>query len=313
MKAIRKNGTTYEVKFVNDFDLFLLSYDLREGTKRNWYGQKASIKIDGDWYPCSTEDFGTYDDSVPAVKLSRKAQNAIGVNSTKTCYIALDGNPEKEWQSFFDSVMDDIRQKANTARFSYIEIYNGYILRGDSSIDSQYLSFNDKAIKMLNAFNALTFDNQLLFTDDFEGHDTVYRINVSDADKLFNLAAPELRKIEEMRKQKEIKDKKMKEMKENIANGAIYFHCESAPHDVDLSETFLTRPCPNSGSFTLEHRLSEDKFNLIKKYGTYYDSEFLDDCDMFFSSPGWRFGKDALNVLLREGYRVFVDFCELTK
>ena len=131
-------------------------------------------------------------------------------------------------------------------------------------------------------------------------------------DKLFELAGPKLKEIEEKREERRRKEEKIRRVKEAIENGAISFHCESAPHDEDLSEAILTRPCPNSGFFTLTHRIPAEVFSKIKKFGVYYDDDFLEECDMFWSAPGWRFGKEAIETFLRDNFKVFVDYEEVS-
>ena len=150
------------------------------------------------------------------------------------------------------------------------------------------------------------------FTSKFEGHDTTYRIDGTNIDKLFELAGPKLKEIEAKREERRRKEEKIRRVKEAIEKGAISFYCESAPHNEDLSEVILTRPCPNSGSFTLTHRIPAEVFSKIKKFGVYYDYDFLEECDMFWSAPGWRFGKEAIETLLRDNFKVFVDYEEVS-
>ena len=150
------------------------------------------------------------------------------------------------------------------------------------------------------------------FTSKFEGYDTTYRIDETNVNKLFELAGPKLKEIEAKREEKRRKEEKLKRVKEAVENGAISFHCESAPHNEDLSEVVLTRPCPNSGSFILTHRIPAEVFSKIKKFGVYYDHDFLDECDMFWSAPGWRFGKEAIETLLRDNFKLFGDYEEVS-
>lgn len=102
-------------------------------------------------------------------------------------------------------------------------------------------------------------------------------------------------KIRERMKIEVACDEKIK----NIKNGAIYFTMESAPHDADLSNIILNSPAPSSGSFTLDHRVSESVFNQIKPFARYYSAEYIEDCDMFGSEPGWRFGIEAVRLLAK--------------
>ena len=98
----------------------------------------------------------------------------------------------------------------------------------------------------------------------------------------------------------------------NIEAGAIYFHCESAPHDEDLSGVILNRPAPNGGLFILTHRVPADIFNQIKPFGAYWDRDWLEECDMFTAEPGWRFSAKAVQELARTN-RVFVNGKEIEK
>lgn len=52
--------------------------------------------------------------------------------------------------------------------------------------------------------------------------------------------------------------------------------------------------------------------DAIKEFGVYWDDEFLDECDMFFSAPGWRFTYHAIDRLRELNHRVFVDYVEVT-
>ena len=108
----------------------------------------------------------------------------------------------------------------------------------------------------------------------------------------------------------EDRKRKEDEKRQNIESGCIYFHCESSPHTEDLSKVILNRPAPNGGSFTIQHRVSDSLFSRIKSFGRYYNAEFLEDCDMFTSSPGWRFSEKAVNELLKTN-KVFIDNIEV--
>lgn len=116
--------------------------------------------------------------------------------------------------------------------------------------------------------------------------------------------------VAEKLKEIEIVENKASEKQANIESGCIYFHCESAPHDEDLSKVILNSPAPNNGSFTLDHRISETLFSRISQFGSYYSAEFLEDCDMFGSAPGWRFSKEAIEELMKTN-RVFIDNIEV--
>lgn len=101
-------------------------------------------------------------------------------------------------------------------------------------------------------------------------------------------------------------EEKSKIFKRNIEEGCIYFKCESLPISKD-DKTIYANPVSKDGSFRLINQLDNSLFSSIKEFGRYYDKEFLDDMDMFYSDSGWRFGKQAIETLLQNGKRVFVD------
>lgn len=313
MKAITKSGTVYDVKFRNNrtlMELFHIEHD--DDTMKKWFFFGALINISGEWHHCSFEKKYIDDKLTPVVELSDSAEKALNLDTSKTVFIRLDSIPEEEFEIFYKDLIQPIKEKANALEFTYIDITHNYICGSDCKDDFRYLNFNDKALKILDAFNALDdFDDRMNFTSKFEGYDTTYRIG-TNIDKLFELAGPKLKEIEAKREERRRKEEKIRRVKEAIKNGAISFHCESAPHDEDLSEAILTRPCPNSGSFTLTHRVPAEVFSKIKKFGVYYDHDFFEECDMFWSVPGWRFGKEAIDTLLRDNFKVFVDYEEVS-
>lgn len=314
MKAITKSGTVYDVKFWNNrrlMELFHMEHD--DDTMKKWFFFGALINISGEWYHCFFEKKYINDKLTPCVRLSDSAKKALNLDTSKEVFIRLDSIPEKEFQTFYKSLIQSTKEKANALEFTYIEITHNYIYASDCKDDHLYLYFNDKALRILDAFNALDdFDDRMNFTSKFEGYDTTYRIDETNVNKLFELAGPKLKEIEAKREERRRKEEKIRRVKEAIENGAISFHCESAPHDEDLSEVILTRPCPNSGTFTLTHRIPAEVFSKIKKFGVYYDHDFLEECDMFWSVPGWRFGKEAIETLLRDNFKVFVDYEEVS-
>lgn len=46
---------------------------------------------------------------------------------------------------------------------------------------------------------------------------------------------------------------------------------------------------------------------------TYWSEDFLEECDMFFTSPGWRIHADGLSILRRGGYEIEIDTIEAQK
>lgn len=314
MKAITKSGTVYDVKFRNNrslMELFHFEHDEDAIVKWNFFG--ALINISSEWYHCYFENKYINDKLTPCVRLSNPAKIALNLDTSKVVFIRLDSIPEEEFKIFYKDLIQSTKEKAKALEFTYIEITHNYIYGSDCSDDHLYLYFNDKALRILDAFNALdNFEDRMNFTSKFEGYDTTYRIDKTNVNKLFELAGPKLKEIEVRREERRRKEEKIRRVKEAVKNGAISFHCESAPHDEDLSEVILTRPCPNSGSFTLTHRIPAEVFSKIKKFGVYYDSDFLEECDMFWSAPGWRFRKEAIETLLHDNFRVFVDYEEVS-
>lgn len=316
MKAITKNGISYDVKFHWNkhriFQLYRYTYD---DNPPKWYDFSGLIQIAEKWYNCEPTNLWLNDSPVPCVRLSSEAKKALNIeNIKKTIYIRLDSDPTEEFQVFFDKLIQSVRKMANSLKFTYINIAYGHICGSDCDEDYLFLHFNDKALSILNAFNALeNWEDEIKFTSHFEEYGTTYHIDASNINELFELAAPKLKVIEERKEEERRKREKIRIVQEAVKNGAVSFRCESAPHDEDLSEVILTRPCPNSGSFVLTHRIAPEVFTKIKKYGVYYDADFLEECDMFFSAPGWRFGKEAIETLLKDGYKVFVDCNEVVK
>ena len=310
MKAITKSGTVYDVKFRNTKDPFCLYLCERDGRTLSWQNFGGLINISGKWYHCLMKAGISNNEVIPAVCLCQDAKDALGLNTEKSICIRLDSTPKEEFDAFYGEMLKSIKEKAKEMSFTYIEFTDDFICGSDCAGKCDYLYFNEKALIILNAFKAIEkFEDRLKFTSCFEGHDTTYRVDSTNMDKLFALAAPKLKEIEERKKKKIIKNEKIRRVKEAVENGAISFHCESAPHDEDLSEVILTRPCPNSGLFTLTHRVPAEVFSKIKKFGVYYVDDFLEECDMFWSAPGWRFRKEAIETLLRDNFKVFVD-CE---
>lgn len=53
-------------------------------------------------------------------------------------------------------------------------------------------------------------------------------------------------------------------------------------------------------------------FTALKSAGkvTYWSEDFLEECDMFFTSPGWRIHADGLSILRQRGYEIEIDTIE---
>lgn len=315
MKAITKDGTSYEVKFTNTLNLTDLYYFECDDRKFGWYNKfGALIKISDKWYDCQPRLKYLNGKDTPYVCLGPSAKEALNINTQKNVSIFLDSIPKEEFDEFYNDLIQSVKEKANALIFTYIEITHNFICKSDCEEDCGYLYFNEKALGILKAFNALEkFEDRLKFTSLFEGIDTVYRIDATNEKLLFTLATPKLKEIEERKEKKRKRDEKIRRVKEAIENGAVSFCCESSPHEEDLSEVILTRPCPNAGLFVLTHSVSSEVFFKIKKFGVYYDRDFLEECDMFSAIPGWRFGKEAIETLLDDNVKVFVDYEEVVR
>lgn len=213
--------------------------------------------------------------------------------------------------------------EANEASFTYVKIRHSIysesneIVDWDSSLDEEYTDLNEIASELLLTFTLAWKANKdevskyIIPGDSVVDYMFTYTVKISDMDRLSEIAKPERKKYEEELKQQEFLEKRKAERDKNIEDGAIYFHCESKPHNEDLSNVILARPCPNGGSFILTHRIDKSVFDSIKEFGVYWDEDFLEDCDMFNSIPGWRFTYHAIEKLRKQNHRVFVDYVEI--
>lgn len=179
MKAITKSGTVYDVKFWNNrrlMELFHMEHD--DDAIVKWFHFGALINISGEWYHCHPEVRYIDDKLTPYVSLSRSAIQALKIDTPKSVLIRLDSIPEEEFTTFYKDLIQSTKEKANALDFTYIEITHNYVCGSDCKDDHQYLYFNDKALRILDAFNALdNFDDRMNFTSKFEGYDTTYRID----------------------------------------------------------------------------------------------------------------------------------------
>lgn len=306
MKAISQHYGTFEVRFSTPslFTLKRLStYDRFECSGL----VNAEMNIKGAWYPVELKYTMVKENRIPIAVLGSTAAEALGVkyDYNKEPAIRLDKDYDEDYKSFIAELVKGARAKANTCDFSEVHImtYCGIvsIVGWDADEDNNLAFFNDQAREILDTFtDAYKVDCHKVSTyfwdkKAYNADDKYFIVNKQDLQMLKEMAAPELKRQQQA-----------KERRENIANGAIYFKCESQPHDEDLTGMVLTRPCPQSGTFTLTHQIDATDFEKIKKYGRYYDAEFLEDCDMFYAAPGWRFGVQAVEELAKD-HRVFVD------
>jgi hypothetical protein len=80
----------------------------------------------------------------------------------------------------------------------------------------------------------------------------------------------------------------------------IQVYCESKPHNRDLSNVILNRPASNGGSFLIPTAIPKNIVLKIKSANAcrYLSAEDLEDFDMFYSAPGWRYTTEAIQILL---------------
>lgn len=80
---------------------------------------------------------------------------------------------------------------------------------------------------------------------------------------------------------------------------------EVEPHAIDTKGMLLNRPAPNGGSFIINQRIDRNLWDQMKAAGaTYLSADDLEDFDMFNSEPGWRYGMNAIKVLINAGQAI---------
>lgn len=320
MKAITKDGKSYDVRF----KIFNIKTFFFHAHKDQWWNNTAEICVDGNWYHCTVAAHWDKDTEYPVVSLGKEASEVLGVEYSfmRRTRIKLSDFPKEEWQKFFSTSMQRLLEDANKIQFNKIEVRQyasseWYFCNWDSNDNLFYANYNEKATDLKLSFACAYKANRgamdkYIKKDSLDGYMFTYSISLEDIDELNEIGKEEKKKVEERKKKQAWLDERIAEMRKNIKNGAVYFHCESAPHDEDLSNVILARPCPNDGSFTLMHHIEKDKFNLIKEFGVYWDADFLEDCDMFFSAPGWRFTYHAIETLRKHNIRTFIDYREIS-
>lgn len=320
MKAITKDGRTFEVRFQKvDVDRFGHLFC----RQKHWDQNNTEILINGKWFASETVRGYVEKEEVPGIWLFQGAEKVLGIDDEwlRIPFIRLDKEPKEEWEKFYKDTEKTFQEEANKASFTKIIIrHHGdefYIEDWDSPMNKEYARFNTEASKMFLSFSLADQANEKFMfryakrPEDTSQHSFVWTISKDDMEIIDKIAEPMREEYERKKKKEAWLDERIEKMGKNIAEGAIYFRCESAPHEEDLSKLILTRPCPNEGSFILCQRVSKDIFALIKRFGVYYDAEFLEDCDMFNSDTGWRFTYQAIDTLRKLGYRVFVDYVEI--
>lgn len=321
MKAITKTNREFEVRFC---ELNLSRFRDAARQPERYYDKYAMILIKGNWYRCNITFRYIDNILVDFVELSSKeACNALNVKyeflrpTLIRVYPNSGTSIAKEWADNYSKSLKKIQAEADSIEFNTLKINciggDFYVYAWDGNADRCYAEFNSQAKEMLLSLCLAYYagegklDKYVTTTPFFKD----WTIKKSDIARINEIAAPVREKYETNLRRKEFEKKQKSEMEANIAAGAVYFHCESQPHDEDLSNVVLNRPCPNRGLYTLMHRVDTKTFSLIKKFGSFWDEDFLDQCDMFMSEEGWRFSCDAINSLRKHNIRVFVDYTEI--
>jgi hypothetical protein len=328
-KVKRANGTEYNVRLlpieISDKNKEL-GYTGKVGTSGSW-DKAAEIEINGKWYRCTAshtiKDKGEKVQTIMITKYDKELHDALNLPAnfrTQTNHIVA----TSDWHILYKELLaESVAEFENTAnkavfskvKFGYHTSYKYWNFRWDSELDSGYIEYNSRIKALKEALKYIDTEALKLYQTEVDVDDYsiqyFFEVPAADLEKISKMQLPELAKAAEKKNNHESSIKLENERQENIENGAIYFTCESAPHDEDLSNEILNSPAPNKGLFTINHRISDDLFARIKKYGKYYSAEFLEECDMFFSVPGWRFSVDALTELKKTN-RIFVNNVELS-
>lgn len=324
--AVKKDGTSYPIRLPQILSPNQLSSldiaEIKVGDK--WYG---NVRLKN----ANTKSINGYK-SVPAILLNQyfEATKEIGIDPKmlkKGAFIKLNQPFEPFVELAKNTVIEKFTKTANAAtftelRFTYHSSYKYIRFNWDADLGVEYIEYNDK----INLFKErVKFLDRDFFSNYQTGNDrgdytfeVYYTIPITLVDEVIastedsnNKALAEA--VKEEQKQKQAKQKEA-QRNELIEQGkALYFNVESAPHNEDLSTVILNRPAPNDGTFTLTHRVNSDVWKNLKAAGNgrYYDKDWLEDMDMFFSSPGWRYGFGAIKWALENGYRVFADDKEI--
>lgn len=294
------------------------------GINGSW-DKKAEIEINNNWYNCAASRSYKNDKFIPTVKIGahqKETCKALGIKLQTDAHIIA----VQDWMPLYNEFLKENEKEFktlanaesfNTIRFIYHSSYKFMGFVTDNEKLNDYKSYSDKINSLIDSLEYIKPDLLEAFKtgDNYDDYSTEssFEISYKDIDSIIEMSLPALKEAQIRREkakaenQKFIKEKEERE--ENIKNGVIFFHCESKPHNEDLSNVILNRPAPNSGLFTLQHRISNDLFQRIKKFGTYWDAEWLEDCDMFYSSPGWRFSIEAIKELTSTN-KVYIDNLE---
>lgn len=312
MKATRKNGDEHEIRFAP-----IKPYHIKSYIPSDVYGE---ILVGDDWFPV-----GLKSNPFAVFVVGEGLKTALGIPKDmwkKDTYILCD-DWKDEYAKAVEAAKTKWKEEANrmpfsTVFFEYNTSHGLNCFRTDNEQMNDICDYSDIVQLFKTALQYIKSADQMGELQEYQtGYnygdysvETYYAIPVSDL-PIIEALSVKGREIEAAKAAKQAEeDKRLKEKNDNIAAGAIYFRCESAPHEEDLTGVLLNRPAPSGGAYLLSHRISNDLFARVKKFAKYYNREFLEDCDMFFSEPGWRFTYDAITELKKTN-RVFVDNIEV--
>lgn len=117
--------------------------------------------------------------------------------------------------------------------------------------------------------------------------------------------------VGELIRESEYEARQEKEKADKLQNEglSINVYVESKPHDDDLSNVILNSPVPNKGAFLVPERIIKKVWSKIKQNNScwFLSSDDLEEFDMFFSRPGWRYNLDALQILFDNNYTLRIE------
>jgi hypothetical protein len=304
--ATTRSGKAYNVRMSEIKDLKRAEI----GQNGSW-DKLAEIEVNGTWYKCLASGNGRDGKFIRCSDAGLLA--ALGVKGD-VCIKCEDWHTI--YEAMLEAAIEAATKKASSSDFTYVKFmfhtthkYMGFKWDAAGNID-----FSEKINALKNSLahinhSALSEFKTGEYDDDYS-REIYFMIPADRIDEIIEMSTPNLADAKKAKENAEVAHVVAKEKEANIEAGAVYFHCESAPHDEDLSGVVLNRPAPRSGLFTIEQRLSPELFARIKKFGTYWDREWLDDCDMFYHEEGWRYGEEAIGELLKTN-RVFIDGIEV--
>lgn len=281
------------------------------GSRGGWE-KRAEIQVDETWYPCNASHSNQRGGMVMTVKISEYQKDTMEALNVPVQHRKNDIHimADNDWHPIYNKMLDKAeaswKGKANSLPFTELSFmyhtshkFMGF--RTDNEELNDLIEYSERINKIQEALKFVKTDDLENYRTGFDmgdySHEYYFTIPENEIDQVI---APGIEKSVIAKAERESFNKAAEDRRINIENGAVYFNCESAPHDEDLSGVLLNRPAPNGGSFTLTHRIDKPVFSRIAKYGRYYDREMLEDFDMFYHDPGWRFSIKALEELEKD-------------